>query len=61
MRNKTVILQRDAFAIRANAKLMHYNEITANNRNSFHFHGDMQGYLVSAIIVNPDNDRGSTA
>ena len=49
----SVILQRDDKTIRANAKLLQYNEITAENRNSFHFHGDMEAYPLSAIIVVP--------
>ena len=59
IKDSTVIMQRDSYTIRANAKLIHYNEITVDNRNSFHFHGDMQDYPLSAIIVDPDNDRAA--
>ena len=59
IKDSTVVLQRDTSTIRANAKLMHYNEITMDNRTSFHFHGDMQGYPLSAIIVDPNNDRAA--
>ncbi len=55
----SVILQRDTSTIRANAKLMQHNEITKENRNSFHFHGDMEGYPLTAIIANPDNERAA--
>ena len=53
----SVILRRDANTIRANAKLLHYTEITPENRASFHFHGDASGYPLSAIFVNPNDAR----
>lgn len=53
----SVILQRNATTIRANAKLLHYNEVTPENRGSFHFHGDTGNYPLSAIIVIPDSAK----
>lgn len=53
----SVILQRDANTIRANAKLLHYTEITPENRASFHFHGDASEYPLSALLVIPHDAR----
>lgn len=53
----SVILQRDSRTIRANAKLLQYNEITPENRGSFHFHGDSATHPLSAIIVVPHDAR----
>ena len=47
---------QDGTAI-ANAKLVQYNEITDENADSFHFHGDPSSYPVSSIIVVPRDDK----
>jgi len=52
-----VILQRDEGTIRANAKLLQYNEISPENRGSFHFHGDTGAYPLTAILVFPRDAR----
>lgn len=43
----------------ANAKLVQYNEVTAANLDSFHFHGDPGSYPVSAIIAVPRDDKAA--
>lgn len=40
-------------AVRLNASVRQFNEITEENEDSFHFHGDMSGYPVGAAIVVP--------
>lgn len=40
-------------ALRLNASVVQYNEITADNVGDFHFHGDIGDYPVSAAIVVP--------
>lgn len=35
-------------------------EITPDNLDAFHFHGDMERYPVTAIIVAPHDDRAAT-
>jgi putative ABC transport system permease protein len=44
-------------AIRLNASIMEYNEITPENEDSFHFHGDTGDNPISAIIVIPGNAK----
>jgi putative ABC transport system permease protein len=55
-----VILQRDEATVRANAKLLQYNEITPENRDSFHFHGDAANFPLSAIIAVSRDARSAT-
>ncbi|MBW2162709.1 MAG: hypothetical protein JRH14_22610 [Deltaproteobacteria bacterium] len=52
-----VLLKRTDGTATANAKLVQYNEITDDNAESFHFHGDPAGYPVSAVIVIPSDDK----
>ena len=42
------------------AAVTQYNEVTADNLDSFHFHGDERGYPVSAIIALPHDDKSAT-
>lgn len=44
----------------AEAKLVTYAEITAENLESFHFHGDADSYPVSAIIAVPHDRKSAT-
>lgn len=50
-KDSTVILNRDQDTVVANAKLFQYNEITIDNIDSFHFHGDTGVYPLTALIV----------
>lgn len=52
------VLQREGGNIVANASVVQYNEITAENIDSFHFHGDTGAYPISAVIAVP-HDRKS--
>lgn len=52
-----VVLKRQRETVTANAKLVQYNEITEANVDSFHFHGDSEGYPVSAVIAVPRDDK----
>jgi putative ABC transport system permease protein len=47
------VLSREEGRIIANASIVQYNEITADNADSFHFHGDLSGYPASAVIAVP--------
>jgi putative ABC transport system permease protein len=51
------VLSRDENTIVANASLVQYNEITAENADSFHFHGDTSGYPINGIVVVPNDDK----
>ena len=41
-------------------KLLTYTEITPENIDSFHFHGDPSGFPISAVIALPYDHRGET-
>ena len=51
------VLNRSDDNIVANAALVQYNEITADNADSFHFHGDLAGYPLTAVIAVPNDDK----
>ena len=52
-----VILKEDEGNIAANAKLQEYNEITPENLDSFHFHGQKKDFPLTAIIAIPENQK----
>ena len=56
----TSVLTRTDGAITANASLVQYNEITADNIREFHFHGDTSGFPISAVIAVPNDEKSST-
>ena len=58
--DRTVILERNANTVKANAKLFMYNEITAKNLDSFHFHGDTKDYPLNSILFVPNDQKSST-
>ena len=58
--DSTVILKRADGNVAANAKLFHYTEITEDNLDGFHFHGDTSIYPVTAIIALPYDDKSGT-
>lgn len=51
------ILEREGNTIRANASLVQYNEITRENRDSFHFHGDWEGFPITAVLAVPQDHK----
>ena len=59
-RDSSVVLQRDERNVTANAKLLHYTEISEANLASFHFHGDDKDYPVTAVIALPQDTRSAT-
>jgi putative ABC transport system permease protein len=52
------VLKRDKGNVVANASVLSYTEITPDNIDSFHFHGDPETFPVDAMIVAP-KDRKS--
>jgi putative ABC transport system permease protein len=58
--DETLIMQRTESGVVASPKLFQYNEITADNIDSFHFHGDARQYPITAVIVMPDDTKSST-
>jgi len=53
------VLAREENRITANASVVQYNEITPDNMDSFHFHGDLSGFPVTAVIVVPQDAKSS--
>ena len=58
-RDASVILKQNERSVTANARLMQYAEITADNIDSFHFHGDDTGYPLTAVLVLPDDTKAA--
>ena len=52
-----VVLKKEGERIVANAALVQYNEITPDNIDSFHFHGDSGRNPLTAILPVPANDK----
>ena len=59
-KDQTVILKKTEGNVTANAKLFHYTEITEENMDSFHFHGDTSKYPITAVIAVPDDAKSGT-
>lgn len=55
----TLIMKRDSGNVRTTAKLFIYNEIDGENMDSFHFHGDISAYPVSAFVFVPKDEKSS--
>lgn len=51
------VLSREDGNIVANAAVMQFNEITQNTVDSFHFHGDLGTYPLTAALVVPEDDK----
>jgi putative ABC transport system permease protein len=51
------VLAREENRITANAAVLQYNEITEENIDSFHFHGDLSGNPITALIAVPHSQK----
>lgn len=60
LKDPTLVLKRTESNIAATAKLFHYTEITEKNMASFHFHGDLSAYPISAVIAAPFDAKSGT-
>jgi putative ABC transport system permease protein len=56
----SVVLKRNEKNVAANAKLFQYMEITEDNMDSFHFHGDPIEYPITAVIAVPHDIKSGT-
>jgi len=54
------VLSREGDNIVANASVLQYTEITAENIDSFHFHGTAEDYPISAVIAAPHDQKSGT-
>ena len=57
--DEDVVLERDGNTVTANAALPQYNEITAANLASFHFHGSTETFPLTAVIAVPQDDKSA--
>jgi len=53
----SAVLKREDNRIVANASVVQYNEITADNIDSFHFHGDNDGFPITAVLAVPRDQK----
>ena len=53
------VLRKEGNRVVANASVMQYNEITPENVASFHFHGDISTFPITAIISVPNDEKSS--
>ena len=60
LKDPTLVLKRTESNVAATAKLFHYTEITEKNMASFHFHGNLSAYPISAIIAVPYDAKSGT-
>ena len=60
LKDPTLVLKRSESNVAATAKLHHYMEITEANIDSFHFHGDLTGYPISALLALPHDAKSGT-
>jgi putative ABC transport system permease protein len=55
----SLLLSRDSANVVGNPAVVQYNEITEENIGSFHFHGDLSQFPVTAVIASPPDQRAS--
>ena len=60
LKDPTLIYKRTDSNVAATAKLFHHTEITGKNIDSFHFHGNLSNYPVTAIITVPYDTKSGT-
>lgn len=58
--DETKILSRDDEVIVASAAVLPYTEITDANINSFHFHGNNEGFPITSIIAIANDVKSQT-
>lgn len=54
------VLRKEGNRVIANASVLQYNEITVDNVASFHFHGDPSDFPITAVVVEPADEKSST-
>ncbi len=56
----TLVLKRTESNVAATAKLYHFTEITEKNIDTFHFHGKLTSYPVTAVVAIPYDTKSGT-
>ena len=60
LKDPSLVYKRTESNVAATAKLYHHTEITAENLDSFHFHGNISGYPITAVIAVPHDVKSGT-
>jgi putative ABC transport system permease protein len=60
LRDPTLVLKRTESSVAATAKLYHHTEISKKNLESFHFHGNLEAYPITAVIAVPHDEKSGT-
>ena len=60
LKDPSLILKRTGDNVAATAKLFHFQEITEKNIDSFHFHGNLSSYPITAVIAVPFDVKSGT-
>lgn len=60
VKDPTLVLKRDSTKVTASSKVFMYNEINAENLDSFHFHGGLEDYPITSILFVPNSLKSST-
>jgi len=60
IKDTSLILKRTETNVAATAKLFNYAEITDENIDSFHFHGELSSYPITAVIAVPHDKKSGT-
>lgn len=60
LQDPTLVLKRSQSNVAATAKLFHFSEITKTNIDTFHFHGDIDVYPITAVIAVPFDEKSNT-
>ena len=55
-----LVLQRTQDNVAVSQAMIEYNEVTPDNLDSFHFHGDTSALPLSSVLVFPPDDRAGT-
>lgn len=55
-----VLLEKTDTNVTASAAVLPFTEITPDNIDSFHFHGDEDAFPISAVIAQPSNRKNRT-
>lgn len=56
-KDQSVVLKQEEHNVVGNAAVRMFNEVTDTNIASFHFHGDLSTYPISAVIVLPKDAK----
>jgi putative ABC transport system permease protein len=51
------VLSKDGNVVRAKASVVGFNEITDENIDSFHFHGDLGAFPLTSVIAVPEDEK----